>query len=201
MEKNINNKILTQFTTYMLFFTIGTTIFFIFILPVLFPSEIPFYIERIIKYEKDNQILRIDKLDFNGIPANLYQYYDNNTKINSSFISKINANVQNCSEFDIYLINDKDARHFLDKNFNKKLVDIYDNLEYKQKINLWLYCILYTHGGIYININFKLTKPLLDILTDFKSTPIFTKQGNSISNKFIATKPGEPIFKELMRSS
>lgn len=195
-----NNKILTKFTTYMLFFTFGIILIYIFILPLLFPIEIPFYMERIIKYNNDNQELRIDKLNFDGIPANLYQYYDNKTKINLSFVSKINENVLNCSEFDIYLINNNDARHFIDTNFDKELLKIYDNLQYKQKINLWLYCLLYRNGGIYININFKLKKPLLDIISNFKSTPIFTKQGDSISNKFIVAKPGEPIFKELIDS-
>jgi mannosyltransferase OCH1-like enzyme len=195
-----NNKILTQFTTYMLLFTFGIILLHIFILPLLFPIEIPFYMERIIKYKKDDQILRIDKLDFSGIPANLYQYYDDKTKIDSLFVSKINENVLNCSEFDIYLINDKDARHFINTNFDDKLINIYNNLGYKQKINLWLYCVLYMNGGVYMNINFKLSNTLLDIISDFKSTPIFTKQGNSISNKFIVTKPGEPIFKELIDS-
>jgi mannosyltransferase OCH1-like enzyme len=197
---NENNIISTQFTTYMLFFTLGIILIHIFILPLLFPIEVPFYMERSIKYKKDNNEQRIDKLTFYDVPANLYQYYDNKTKINLSFISKINENVENSSEFDIYLINDKDARHFIDTNFDKELINIYDNLGYKQKINLWLYCLLYRNGGIYMNINLKLTKPLLDILSDFKSTPIFTKQGNSISNKFIVTKPGEPIFKELIDS-
>jgi mannosyltransferase OCH1-like enzyme len=195
MEETFN-----KFATYMLLFTFGLIFLHILISPILTTIEVPFLMERIIKYEHENKKIRIKKLDFNGIPAVLYQYYDNNTKINSSFVSTINENVLNSNEFDIYLFNDKDARHFIVTNFDDKLVNIYDNLNTKQKINLWIYCVLYTNGGIYININYKLTQPLLDIISSAKSKLIFTKQGNMISNKFIVAKQGEPIFKELIDS-
>jgi len=200
MEENISNKTVIKFNTYMLLFTFGLIFLHILIKPLLNTIYVPFLMERNIKYEKNNQFLRIDNLDFEGIPAILYQYYDNNTKINMKFVSTINENVLNSNEFDIYLINDKDARHFIVTYFDSKLVSIYDSLSFKQKINLWLYCLLYKNGGVYININLKLTKPLIKIISNSKSNLVFTKQGNSISNKFIVAKPGQPIFKELIDS-
>jgi mannosyltransferase OCH1-like enzyme len=200
MEENINNDELKKFSTYMLLFTFGIIFLHILIRPLLNTIHVPFLLERTLKYEKDNELLRINKLDFDGVPANLYQYYDNKTKVNISFIKTINENILNCSQFDIYLINNKDAHHFIQTNFDDKLLNIYDKLPYKQKINLWLYCLLYKQGGVYMNINLKLKKPLLDIIKYTNSKLVFTQQGKYISNKFIIAKPEEPIFKELIDS-
>jgi mannosyltransferase OCH1-like enzyme len=200
MEKTIKNETITKFTTYMVLFTLGLIFLHILIRPFFNTIQIPFLTERSLTIEKDNQQLKIEKLNFDGIPAIVYQYYDNNTKVNLSFVNTINENILNSYEFDYYLFNDKDARHFIVTNFDDELVNIYDNLSYKQKINLWLYCVLYRNGGVYININLKLKKELLEIIEDSKSQLIFTKQGESISNKFIVTRPGESIFKELIDS-
>ena len=200
MEENISNNTLKKFTTYMLLFTFGLIFLHILIRPLFNRIHVPFLLERIITYEKDNKIMPIKKLDFDGLPAIVYQYYDNKTKVNLSFVETINENILNSTEFDFYLMNDRDARHFMVTNFDTELVNIYDKLSDKQKINLWLYCLLYTNGGIYININLKLTKHLLKIIAETHTKLIFTKQGNYISNKFIVAKPGEPIFKELIDS-
>jgi mannosyltransferase OCH1-like enzyme len=189
-----------KFTAYMLLFTFGILLIYTFIIPLFSSIDVPFLVERNFKYKYDDKLLRINKLDFNGVPAIFYQYYDNNTKVNSLFVNTINENILNSDEFDIYLFNDKDSRHFILTNFDEELVNIFDKLSNKQKISLWLYCILYTNGGIYININMKMTKPLLDILSLNKSNLIFTKQSNYISNKFICAKPGEQIFKDLIES-
>ena len=200
MEENINNDTLKKFTTYMLLFTFGIIFLHILIRPFLHKIDVPFLMERTMRYSKDNKFYRINHLDFEGLPANLYQYYDNKTKVNIPIVNTINDNVLNSSEFDIYLFNDKDARHYIVTHYDEKLVKIYDTLGSKQKINLWLYCVLYTNGGVYMNINLRLTKPLMQIISSVNTKPVFTKQGQSISNKFIITKPGDPIFKELIDS-
>ena len=200
MEENINDKTFKKFAMYMFVFTLGLITLHIIISPFLTTITVPFLMERNIRYEKDNELIPIKKLDFDGLPAILYQYYDNKTKINLNFVNTINKNVLNSSEFDIYLFNNNDARHFIQINFDNELLKIYDTIGHKHKINLWLYCLLYTNGGIYVNINLKLTKPLLKIIEEAQSKRIFTQQGNAISNKFIVAKPGDPMFKELIDS-
>jgi mannosyltransferase OCH1-like enzyme len=201
MEKNINIDAETKFTTYMLLFTFGIIILHILISPFFHKITVPFFIERTIRVQKENQLLPIKNLKFNGLPAIYYQYYDNNTNVNLNFVNTINNNLLKSLEFEIYLFNDKDARHFIISNFDDKLLNIYDKLTNKQKINLWIYCLLYSNGGIYININLKLKKSLINIINDnIKLDILFTKQGSHVSNKFIVAKPNHPIFKELIDS-
>jgi mannosyltransferase OCH1-like enzyme len=201
MEKNINIDAETKFTTYMLLFTFGIILLHILILPFFHKITVPFFIERTLRIEENNQLYPIKNLNFNGIPATYYQYYDNNTNVNLNFVNTINSNILKSLEFEVYLFNDRDVRHFIITNFDKKLLDIYNKVTTKQKINLWIYCLLYSNGGIYININLKLKKPLLEIINNYITEDLlFTKQGSYISNKFIVAKPNNPIFKELIDS-
>jgi hypothetical protein len=128
MEENINDKTFKKFAMYMFIFTLGLITLHIIIRPIFTTITVPFLMERNISYEKDNELIPIKKLDFDGLPAILYQYYDNKTKINLNFVNTINKNVLNSSEFDIYLFNNKDARHFIQINFDNELLPCNTNL-------------------------------------------------------------------------
>ncbi len=58
--------------------------------------------------------------------------------------------------FEHYLFDDNDCREFIKNNFDKEVLDAYDNLiPGAYKADLWRYCVLYINGGIYLDIKLK----------------------------------------------
>ena len=96
------------------------------------------------------------------IPLNVYQTWFTKDlpiymKKNINYMKKINP------EFTFHLYDDKDCRDFIEKYFDKVIVDAFDKLKPgAYKADLWRLCILYINGGIYMDIklvcvnNFKL---------------------------------------------
>jgi len=193
---------------------IHCTIFVTFVLVVLFiiiklfmtMPKLPFHIERSLKMNVDNNVKPIENISFNGIPSIIYQSYNDDTVVSSELINNISDNVSINEEFEFYLFNMHDKRLFIQSNFNDELIYVFDSLPLNEQHKLWIYCILYKNGGVYMDINFKLKKSLLDIITPImanlqqNNNIIFTKNINMISNKLIISPPGLSIYKELIDS-
>ena len=72
-------------------------------------------------------------------------------------------------EFEYYLYDDQECRKFIEEHFEISILQSYDSLiPGAFKADLWRYCVLYIHGGIYLDIKyqcengFKLTRLLTD---------------------------------------
>ena len=193
-----------DFINCMLFVTFVIICIYIIIKLIFTTNNLPFHIKRSIKVDLDDEEVIPEDLSFNGIPATIYQSYDNNTKVTGKLINIINNNVSNNEEFEFYLMNNNDSRLFIEQNFEPELLNVYDSLSSIDKNNLWKYCILYMNGGIYMDINLELKEELIDIITPMLSASntnvIFTKNNEYISNKLIIASPKLPIFKELINS-
>ena len=68
-------------------------------------------------------------------------------------------------EFEYFLFDDKMCRKFIQEHFDEDVVFAFDKLKPgAYKADLWRYCVLYIHGGIYLDIKmgcvngFKLTQ-------------------------------------------
>lgn len=62
---------------------------------------------------------------------------------------------KNNPEFQYHLYDEQECRDFIATHFDKKVADAYDCLIPKAyKSDLWRYCVLYVHGGIYMDIKF-----------------------------------------------
>jgi len=189
----------------MLFVTFIIIIIYLIVKSFTQSNKLPFNIKRSLKVDIDKSDKPIAELSFNGIPAIIYQSY-NNKIISNDLIDTLAHNIDNTPEFDYYLLNNNDSRLFIQSNFEPKLLNVYDSLPAIEKNKLWVYCTLYLNGGIYMDINFKLKVPLINILTtmfsSLKSSDniIFTKYNNKISSALIITPPHLPIFKELIDS-
>lgn len=58
-------------------------------------------------------------------------------------------------EFQYYLYDQNECIEFIKNNFDKDVLDAYNNLiPLAYKSDLWRYCILYIYGGIYMDIKF-----------------------------------------------
>jgi mannosyltransferase OCH1-like enzyme len=59
-------------------------------------------------------------------------------------------------EFEYFLYDDKMCRKFIKEHFHEEVVFAFDKLKPgAYKADLWRYCVLYIHGGIYLDINFR----------------------------------------------
>ena len=95
-----------------------------------------------------------DDLVYSEIPLDIYQTWK--TK---DLPPKMRECVENLKkknpEFRHHLYDDEDCYKFIQKNFEPEVAAAYDSLiPGAYKADLWRYCILYKHGGIYLDIKY-----------------------------------------------
>jgi mannosyltransferase OCH1-like enzyme len=126
------------------------------------------------------------------IPLNIFQTW--HTK-------NLDENMQECVDklkaanpkFTHYLFDDEDCAEFIEDNFDIDVLDAYNSLlPGAYKADLWRYCVLYIHGGIYLDIKYFNIKGFnLIQLTDRE---YFVKDiepsGSGVYNAFMICKPG-----------
>ena len=102
-------------------------------------------------------------------------------------------------EFEYHLYDDKMCRKFIKTHFDKDVVFAFDKLKPgAYKADLWRYCVLYIHGGIYLDIKMKCVNGFRLIhLTDkeywVKDRIVQGKQG--VWQGLISTKPKNKALK------
>jgi len=88
------------------------------------------------------------------IPLNLYTCW--HTK-ELPPLMKINYNklIQGNPRIQFHLFDETDCRDFIQKNFDNNVLESYNSLiPCSYKSDLWRYCVLYTYGGIYMDIKY-----------------------------------------------
>ena len=95
------------------------------------------------------------------IPFNIFQTW--HTKDLDPDMEKcVNQLKADNPEFKHHLFDDEDCRKFIKQYFDKDVVDAFDSLiPGAYKADLWRLCVLYIHGGIYMDIK-------LQCVNDFK---------------------------------
>jgi mannosyltransferase OCH1-like enzyme len=95
------------------------------------------------------------------IPLNIFQTW--HSKDLAPIMKQVIDNIKiNNPEFTHYLFDLEECREFLRSNFDSKVLRAYDKLKPSAyKSDLWRYCVLYTYGGIYLDVKFM-------IMNDFK---------------------------------
>jgi mannosyltransferase OCH1-like enzyme len=100
------------------------------------------------------------------------------------------TNMQHCvnelkatnPEFEYNLFDDDDCLKFIEDNFNRDVVDAYNILiPGAYKADLWRYCVLYIHGGIYLDIKYR-------PMNDFKFISLTDRE------HFVFDIPGTPEY-------
>ena len=89
------------------------------------------------------------------IPLNIFQ-----TWYTLDLPAKMKENVdrlkQENPEFTFYLYDDRMCRDFIQTHFDEDIVWAFDKLKPgAYKADLWRYCVLYIHGGVYLDIKMK----------------------------------------------
>jgi mannosyltransferase OCH1-like enzyme len=109
-------------------------------------------------------------------------------------------------EFDYYLYSDDECAAFIADNFDKDVLAAFHALKPgAYKSDLWRYCILYKLGGVYLDIKYYSTVPLINIIDE--NPTVFVKDIHAwkvtydffgpecIYNGFMVSPPKNEIFK------
>ena len=106
-------------------------------------------------------------------------------------------------EFVHFLFDDNDCREFIKTSFDASILEAYDTLvPGAYKADLWRYCILYTYGGIYLDIKFTMHSSFsLVTLTDkeYFVRDLYSS-GNGIYNGLMVCYPKNPILQKCILS-
>lgn len=133
----------------------------------------------------------------NKIPLNIFQTYHTldlpmHMKKNVEELKKHNP------EFTYRLFDDIMCREFIQNHFDQNILKAFDSLiPGAYKADLWRYCVLYIHGGIYMDIklkcvdNFKLVE-LLD--KEYYVKDRLSGGRNGIYQAFMINLPKNPIL-------
>jgi len=103
--------------------------------------------------------------------------------------------VRDNPEIKIHLYDENECRAFIKLHFDQTVVDAYDALiPCSYKADLWRYCVLYTHGGIYMDIKYKLMNEFRLVgLTD-KEYFVRDADPNNVYTALIVSMPGNTIL-------
>jgi mannosyltransferase OCH1-like enzyme len=151
-----------------------------------------------------NSVSKLYKLPFNINKNNnnkqlsIYQSFQSKN-VSYNIKSVIYENIEMNPEYNYYLYDDYDCRNFIYNNFDLKVLHAFDKLiPGAYKSDLWRYCILYINGGVYIDIKFKIIKPLHTYVK--KNTIIFVKDllGDNVYNAVMIAPPKVELFKHAI---
>jgi mannosyltransferase OCH1-like enzyme len=102
--------------------------------------------------------------------------------------------IQN-AEFEHFLFDDNDCREFIEKNFSDDVLFAFDSLiPGAYKSDLWRYCVLYIHGGIYLDIKYHCFNGFKLIYLTDKEYFVKDRHENHIYNALMTTFPKNEIM-------
>jgi len=146
-----------------------------------------------------------------GVPLAMYQSWTTNAvppKMEECMKHLMKMN----PEFDHYLYSHANCLKFIRENYPAEVAEAYVSLKPgAYKSDLWRYCILYKHGGVYLDAKFYTTIPLTSLIKDvpevfvkdvvaenINNAVIKCKTGPGIYNGLLISPPNNPIFKEAI---
>lgn len=110
---------------------------------------------KIVEKHAENFEIKNENNNENKIPLNIFQTW--NTKSLPYYMQKnVDKLRENNPEFKYHLYDDDDCRDFIQRYFDETILNAYDKLvPGAYKADLWRYCILYIHGGIYLDMKMR----------------------------------------------
>ncbi|ACI50449.1 hypothetical protein Gdia_0658 [Gluconacetobacter diazotrophicus PA1 5] len=145
------------------------------------------------KYHDINKVHQITILGNGKLPDNLPKIIENNISCIKEFYPD--------SEYKMW--SGEDIRQFLLKNFSEEVLWAYDKIKpYAYKCDLARLCVLYIHGGMYIDLGVRLMNkwdiPSAKGLAAFRDVPFITPSWTALQNGLIWSLPGRPELKKAI---
>ena len=133
-----------------------------------------------------------------NIPKYLWQTW--HTKLSPTMEAVVHTLKEQHNDFTHHLYNISDCRVFLEANFAHDVLQAYDTLlPYAYKADLWRLCILYIHGGIYLDVKFC-------CVGDFRLHQLLNKEyyakdsiADDISNGIMVCSPKNPLLMKAIQ--
>lgn len=129
------------------------------------------------------------------IPLNIFQTW-HSKKLPDKMKKCVNSLKLQNPEFKYYLFDDNDCREFIKTHYNECVLKTFDKLKPGAfKADLWRCCVLYTFGGIYLDIKFCCNNNFK--LIDLTDDEYFVRDYGddwAVYNAFIITKPKNHIM-------
>lgn len=100
-----------------------------------------------------------------------------------------------------HVFDDSACVNLLRSHFSEKYVGVFDRLQGAHRADLCRYAIMFSHGGVYADIKFKLLVPLAEIVDLAKNASISTVEaynGKMLHQGFIIAVPRQALFLKLM---
>lgn len=130
------------------------------------------------------------------IPKVIIQTYFDKKKIPD----KVYKNIQKYApEFKHIVMDDDEIIDFLKNNYKKDVLITFNYLKGAHKADLFRYCYLYKHGGIYLDIKTELIKPISEIFGENYTYSVLSIVRNTVYQGVIATPAGNPLFLKLIK--
>jgi hypothetical protein len=126
------------------------------------------------------------------IPLNIFQTWFTKD-LPSAMRDSVDLLKSQNPEFTYTLFDDSDCREFIVKYFDSSVVDAFDKLVPGAfKADLWRYCVLYIHGGIYLDIKFQCSPgfKLLELTDKEYYIRDLPSSGLGLYNAVLACSPG-----------
>lgn len=114
--------------------------------------------------------------------------------------NKINIFKNLNPDYSYNLYDDNDMDNFVNNNFNGEIAECYNKLNIiVAKVDFWRYLVLYKYGGIYLDMDSNIEKPLNELIRN-NDEAIITAEGNTnlyVQWALIFSK-GHPILKKTI---
>ena len=151
-----------------------------------------------------------NKHKYKYIPKKIFQTGETN-EVTKGMYDAVYTWIDKNPDWEYHFFDKAARRDFITKHFPKKVLDAYDNLiPGAYKADLWRYCVLYIHGGLYVdNKSEFLANSLNDVIpedVEFLSLQEMDSLDNNgcgvknlrIMQSFIVTKRKHPFFKKAI---
>lgn len=102
------------------------------------------------------------------------------------------------SEYKHIVFDDEQIIKFLKKHYSNSVLKTFHKLKGAHKADLFRYCYLYIHGGVYLDIKTELVMPISNIFYENHTYSVLSIVKNSIYQGIIATPASNPIFLKLI---
>ena len=105
-------------------------------------------------------------------------------------------------KYEVFILDDKIGLEFLKYNFNNDVVNKYNELSGAHRADLLRYCLLYIHGGVYMDIKTILTRNIDSFLKFDGPQRLYSVKSmidDTVYQGFIASTSKNPIFLELIK--
>ena len=146
-----------------------------------------------------NVVARLPSATVQKIPRVILQTFETR-RVPAGLFGATRSWVELNPEYEYRFYDDDDCRALIKEHFGEQTLACYESLPRGAfRADLWRYCALYAHGGVYADVDTLCTTPLRNLIRE--NDDFIVPHGNSrrfLFNAFICSVPRHPFFKTVI---